>query len=127
MRFKEIVLESNYVDELKDEIINLLTVASSRGIKNLRTSFLINDLRNLGFEVDADNISTILNDIDIVSNADSKKIEISTDTSPDPENVDVPDFGNDNEASFGGFDDDANNVDPVDAAAKRQASKDIKL
>lgn len=124
MRYQQLVLEEDYIENLKSEIINLLTIASSRDIKNLRTSFLVKDLQNLGFDVNIDTILSIMNDLDIVSTADNKKIEISTSNQPDgEEEIDVPDFGENK--PFGGFED--NTTDPIDAAAKRQATKDIKL
>lgn len=125
MRYHQLVLEADYMENLKDEIINLLTIASARGIKNLRTSFLVKDLQNIGFDVSIDTILSAMNDLDIVSTADNKKIEIATKDSEDSEaEIDVPDFGEDQ--PFGGFDD-KNANDPIDAAAKRQATKDIKL
>jgi hypothetical protein len=124
MRYQQLVIESDYMDNLKDEIINLLTIASSRNIKSLRTSFLVKDLQNIGFDVNIDTILSIMNDLDIVSTADNKKIEIATnDQENNQEEIDVPDFGENK--PFGGFEDDT--TDPIDAAAKRQATKDIKL
>lgn len=125
MRYHQLVLEADYMENLKDEIINLLTVASARGIKNLRTSFLVKDLQNIGFDVSIDTILSAMNDLDIVSTADNKKIEIATkDSEGSDAEINVPDFGENQ--PFGGFDD-KNTNDPIDAAAKRQATKDIKL
>lgn len=125
MRYHQLVLETEYMDNLKDEIINLLTIASARGIKNLRTSFLVKDLKNIGFDVSIDTILSIMNDLDIVSTADTKKIQIATtDAAGNNDEIQMPDFGEDQ--PFGGFDD-KETENPVDAAAKRQASKDIKL
>lgn len=125
MRYHQLVLETDYMENLKDEIINLLTIASARGIKNLRTSFLVKDLTNVGFDVDIDTILSIMNDLEIVSTADDKKIQIATnDSVDDTQDIQMPDFGEDQ--PFGGFDD-KETENPVDAAAKRQATKDIKL
>lgn len=125
MRYHQLVLETEYMENLKDEIINLLTIASARGIKNLRTSFLVKDLKNIGFDVSIDTILSVMNDLDIVSTADAKKIQIATkDTVDDNGEIQMPDFGEDQ--PFGGFDDNETE-NPVDAAAKRQATKDIKL
>lgn len=126
MRYHQLVLESNYMDDLKDEILNLLTIASARGINNLRTSFLVKDLKNLGFEVDTKSILDAMNDIDIVSSADANKIQLSSNGSSDKtDDVNIPKY---DETPFGGFDDkEKDNKSPVDKAAARQAVKDLKL
>lgn len=125
MRYHQLVLESAYIEDLKDEILNLLTIASARGIKNLRTSFLVKDLQSLGFEVDIDTIVSAMDDIEIVSSADKNKIQISSSPSDkQDDDVNVPQF---DDSPFGGFDDEGDTETSVDKAASAQAMKDIKL
>lgn len=127
MRYHQLVLESAYTEDLKDEILNLLTIASARGIKNLRTSFLVKDLKNLGFEVDVDTIVTAMNGIDMVASADKDKIQISspTDNKSANDDVEVPQY---DDSPFGGFDEEDPDAETsVDKAAAKQAIKDIKL
>ena len=122
MKYSQLISETDYMADMKDEIINLLSIASSRGITNIKTSFLVKDLKNLGFEIDLDTIVDVMNDIDIVSSADTNKITLGSDN----DELTTPEFGD--ESPLGGFDDKPDSGDtPVDQMAKRQATKDIKL
>jgi len=122
MKYSQLISETDYMADMKDEIINLLSIASSRGITNIKTSFLVKDLKNLGFEIDLDTIVDVMNDIDIVSSADTNKITLGSDN----DELTTPEFGD--ESPLGGFDDKQDSGDtPVDQMAKRQATKDIKL
>lgn len=122
MRYHNLIFENGYMENLKDEVVNLLTISSSIGINDVKTSLLVKDLRGMGYEVNADTILDILNDIDIVNSADSKIINIST-FSPDEEISDIPDFEQD-DTTFGGFDDEDEN-DAVDDSAIEKSVRDI--
>lgn len=122
MRYHNLIFENGYMENLKDEVVNLLTISSSIGINDVKTSLLVKDLRGMGYEVNADTILDILNDIDIVNSADSKIINIST-FSPDEEILDIPDFEQD-DTTFGGFDDEDEN-DAVDDSAIEKSVRDI--
>lgn len=122
MRYHNLIFENGYIENLKDEIINLLTISSSIGMNNVKTSLLVKDLKGMGYEVNSDTILDILNDIDIVTSADSKMINIST-FKPEKEIEDIPDFEQD-DAMFGGFEDEDEN-DAVDDSATEKSLRDI--
>ena len=123
MRYHNLIFENGYIENLKDEIINLLTISSSIGINDVKTSLLVRDLMGMGYEVNKQTILDILNEIDIVTSADSDVINISTFQS-DEEIADIPDFEQD-DAAFGGFEDDEEE-NAVDDSATEKSLRDIK-
>lgn len=123
MRYHNLIFENGYIENLKDEIINLLTISSSIGINDVKTSLLVRDLVGMGYEVNKQTILDILNEIDIVTSADSDVINISTFQS-DEEIADIPDFEQD-DAAFGGFEDDEEE-NAVDDSATEKSLRDIK-
>lgn len=108
MRFADL-FESDYTEDLRSEIITLLTAVSAEGIDEVDTTNLLNDLQNQGFAVDEAILMDLLSTIEIVSIATSDKITIAT---------------SDADAMVG---DEAGNVevDKVDNMATAQATKDI--
>lgn len=123
MRYHNLIFENGYIKNLKDEIINLLAISSSIGIDNVKTPLLVKDLRGMGYEVDRQTILNILDEIEIVTSADSSIINISTYDTDNDEPSEIPDF--EDETPFGGFDDEDDIDDAVDDAAKEKSMKDI--
>jgi hypothetical protein len=125
MRLYQLLEKDIYTTDLEDDIVNLLTISSSKGYNKVKTSKLVKDLRNLGYDVTPKTIQSLLNDLDIITSADDNFIEISTD---------IPDEG---DSDFSGIDDldietntsfdiqDTDEPDEIDRAAQRQAAKDI--
>lgn len=122
MRYHNLIFENNYINDLKDEIVNLLTISSSIGINNVKTILLVRDLVGMGYEVNKQTILDILNEIDIVTSADSNIINISTFQSDD-EFGDIPDFEQD-DGAFGGFEDEEEESF-VDDSATEKSLRDI--
>ena len=77
MRYHQLVFESTYIQELKDDIINLLSMSKSQGISKIRTPMLINDLKSIGYDIDENSILPLLDEIEIVSSSDNKFVEIN--------------------------------------------------
>ena len=77
MRFREL-FESDYSDDLRSEIITLMTAVSAEGIDEISTRSLLIDLTNQGYAVDEQTLLDIVDTLDIVSKADSETIEIVT-------------------------------------------------
>lgn len=77
MRAREL-FESDYNDDLRSEIITLLTAISAEGIKEVDTQNLLLDLEAQGFAVDSESLLELLNTIEIVSTATKEKISIAT-------------------------------------------------
>lgn len=108
MRFRELV-ESDYMTDLRTEIITLLTTISAEGIDEVDTQNLLVDLEEQGYAIDEESLLEILDSIEIVSSASAETIQIST------SDVDMM-VGQD--AEF---------VDParVDSLATKQATTDL--
>lgn len=77
MRFSEL-FESDYNDDLRSEIITLLTAVSAEGIDTVETKNLLNDLEHQGYAVDEQSLLELLGDLDIVSSANADTIDIAT-------------------------------------------------
>lgn len=122
MRYQHLIENIDYLENLKDEIVNLLTISSAIGINNIKTPLLVRDLIGMGYEVNDETILEILNNLDIVTSADSEKISIST-IEKDDEMEDIPDFEQDGGA-FGGFDDESEESE-VDDSATEKSLRDI--
>lgn len=108
MRLQDL-LESDYNDDLRSEVITLLTAVSAEGIDEIATQNLLNDLETQGFSVDADTLLSILGELDIVSTASDDKITIATSDA----------------AYMVGSEADDIEADKVDNMATSQATKDI--
>ena len=103
------LLESNYTDDLRAEVMTLLAMVSAKGITEIRTQNLLNDLEEQGYAVDADSLMSLLDDMNIVSNASEESIKLST-SDADP---------------MVGMDTDKIEADRVNALATNQAKKGI--
>ena len=103
------LIEGDYTEDLRAEIITLLTTVSAEGIDEISTSNLLLDLNQQGFAVDAEGLMDILSTLEVVSVATSDTITIAT---------------SDVDAMVG---DEAGNIaaDRVDNMAADQATKDI--
>lgn len=109
MRFRQLV-EDNYVDSLKDAITSMLVAVAAEGVFEIDTRQLIIDLQQDGFSIDKKNIFRVLNELPIVSSADSKTIKIKT-----------------NDTSAGQLDVKKQQTSAVDKMAQKQAKKDLGL
>jgi hypothetical protein len=101
--------ENDYNEDLRSEVITLLTAVSAEGISEISTQNLLNDLEQQGFAVDAESLLLLLGDMEIVSTATDEKITIST--------IDA-------DHMVGAQTDDVK-ADRVDNMASKQATKDI--
>jgi len=77
MRLRDLI-ESEYNDDLRSEVITLLTAISAEGIKNVGTNNLLRDLELQGFAVDKQSLLELLQTIEIVSTATEDEILIAT-------------------------------------------------
>lgn len=122
MRLHQLLKENGYMENLKDDVINLLTISSSIGIEKIKTKYLVKDLLDMGYEVDEKTILSLLDEIDIVTDANNKTINIST-IYPEEE-TDLPDF---DESPIGDFDDedqsDDNQEDEEDDGVSKEVEK----
>lgn len=134
MRLHQLLKENGYMENLKDDVINILTISSSIGIDKVKTKYLVKDLVDMGYDVDKTTILSLLNDVDIVTDANNNTITISTEY-PEEE-TDLPDFdenpigdfdvdGNDNEPDPDGEDDDGVSKE-VEKSATDKSMKDIR-
>jgi hypothetical protein len=103
------LLEDNYTDNLRAEVMTLLAMVSARGINKINTQNLLNDLEEQGFAIDADSLLLLLDNMDIVSQAAEDTITLSTS----------------NADAMVGMDTDKIEADRVDALATNQAKKGI--
>lgn len=132
MRLYQLLEENEYIENLKDDVINLLTISSSIGMNKIKTKYLVKDLVEMGYEVDEKTILSLLDEIDIVTDANNEIINISTEY-PDEE-TDLPDF---DVSPIGNFDDDEVTSDEeqdeddgvskeVEKSAVKKSMKDIR-
>lgn len=108
MRFIELV-ETSYIDDLRSEVINLLTSVSAEGIDEVDTQNLLIDLESIGFAVDEESLLELLDSLPIVATASADTIQIST------SDVDM----------MVGHDAEEISADQVDKLATKQATDDI--
>ena len=132
MRFYEIITESIYTDELKNEIINLLSIASARGMDKFQISHLIKNLKNYGIDADVESVTELLNGLQIVSSVDNDMIVLNAysadDISDEFSSMDQEEISPSDELDVSDTDiDDMSSweEDRVDTAAKRQAKKGL--
>lgn len=78
MRLHQLLAENDYNEDLRSEIITLLTAVSAEGIDEVDTQNLLNDLAMQGFAVDENSLLELLGTMDIVATANADKIEIAT-------------------------------------------------
>lgn len=108
MRFKEL-FESDYNDDLRSEVITLLTAVSAEGIDEVDTHNLLLDLEAQGFAVDEASLLDLLDTLEVVATASNEKIQIAT--------SDADMMVGDDAAEIG--------QDRVDNLATDQATKDL--
>ena len=103
------LFDRDYTEDLRSEIITLLTAASAQGYDEIDTHNLVLDLEEQGFAVDEESLLDILDELDVVSTATPEKITIAT---------------SDADAMVG---DDARDIeaDRVDNMAQSQATKNL--
>ena len=104
------MVDSDYTDDLRSEVITLLTAVSAEGISEVDTQNLLADLEAQGYSIDTDTLLNLLDGIEIVASASDDKIEIATSDAD-------PIVGQD-----------AQNVQAnrVDALASKQATDDVR-
>lgn len=71
-------IESEYNEDLRSEVITLLTAVSAEGVDEIDTQNLLLDLEQQGFAVDEQSLMDVLGELDIVSTATADKITIAT-------------------------------------------------
>ncbi len=108
MRAHEL-FDSDYNEDLRSEVITLLTAVSAEGIDQVKTQNLLIDLENQGYAVDEQSLLELLNTMEVVATANSDTIEIAT------SDADV----------MVGQDADEIEQDRVDNLATNQATKDL--
>lgn len=121
MRLNQLIKETSYMENLKDDVINLLIISSSVGMNKIKTKYLVKDLVNMGYEVDNNTILSLLNDIDIVTDANDDIIKISA-KYPEEE-TDLPDF---EDSPIGDFDDISDDDDEDDGVSKEVEDSAVK-
>jgi hypothetical protein len=122
MRYYQIILESKYIEELKDEIINMLSMATSHGFKKIKTSMLIKDLKTMGYDVDEKSIIPLLDQIDMIVSADSNFIEINgqdQDSDDFDDEMEIPKFDQKP------LDDLDTQEDSIDRIARKRSTEDL--
>lgn len=72
------LFDSDYNEDLRSEVITLLTAVSAEGIDEIQTQNLLRDLEQQGFAVDEETLLDILSTIEIVSTATGDTISIAT-------------------------------------------------
>lgn len=121
MKVSEILVE-NYVDQIHDEIVNLLSVVQARNVNQIKKSQLVIDLRKMGYTIGLDSIDEILDNIDIIASHDKSSITLNGDNH-DNDISDISDLRN----MVDNFQTQEPEVDPIDAAALRKSKKDMNL
>ena len=109
MRARELFRESDYLEDLRSEVITLLAAVSAEGINQVDTQNLLRDLEQQGFAIDEQSLLGLLDEIEIVQTASSDTIEIAT------SDVDM----------MVGQDADEIEADRVDSLATKKATDDI--
>lgn len=72
------LFESDYNEDLRSEVITLLTAISAEGVDKIDTQNLLLDLEAQGYAVDEQTLVELLNSIEIVATATPETIEIAT-------------------------------------------------
>jgi hypothetical protein len=109
MRAKDLLLERDYLQDLRSEVITLLATVSAEGIDEVDTDNLLNDLASQGYAIDKSGLVELLSTMDIVSTASDDKIQIATSDADAMVGMDSGEF----------------EQDRVDDLATNQATKDM--
>lgn len=91
MRAREL-LDEDYNQSLQTDLENLLMVAKGSGAYEIKTAQVVQQLRNMGYAVDANSLIPILSSNPAVMQASPKSISI---TRPVGSGVDIEDPGED--------------------------------
>ena len=102
-------MESDYNEDLRSEIITLLTAVSAEGVDEIDTQNLLNDLEAQGYAVDEQSLMDILDGLEVVAMATGDKITIATSDADMMVGQDAKDV----------------EQDQVDNMATNQATKDL--
>lgn len=123
MRYHQLVFESQYIENLKDEIINLLSMSKSHGLNKIKTAMLVKDLKNIGYDIDEKSILPLLDEIDMITSSDANFIEINgqDDESQETDDMEIPkldqkplnDIGSDTSR------------DTIDRMARKRSTEDL--
>jgi hypothetical protein len=103
------LFERDYNEDLRSEVITLLTAVSAEGIDEVDTQNLLLDLESQGYAVDTESLLDLLNTLEIVSNATGDTITIATSDADMMVGQDAEEIGQDR----------------VDNLATNQATKDL--
>ena len=87
MKISEILVKEAYIDELNKTIMNLIAIAKSDNLDEISTRKLRKMLSKEGYLLSTRELLTVLDDLNIVSNADNDSIKLNGE--PD---VDLPDL-----------------------------------
>ena len=102
-------MESDYNEDLRSEIITLLTAVSAEGVDEIDTQNLLNDLEAQGYAIDQQSLMDMLGELEVVSMATGDKITIATSDADMMVGQDAEDL----------------EQDQVDNMATKQATKDM--
>lgn len=125
MKYSQLIENTKYIDDLMDDIVNLLTISSTKGYNKIKTRALITDLKNIGYDIDERTIHLALDEISSVVSVNKDFIEISTDSADEEEMSDMEELDVDTNSAFDDISGEEE-TDEVDRAAMRQASRNIK-
>jgi len=125
MKYSQLIENTKYIDDLMDDIVNLLTISSTKGYNKIKTRALITDLKNIGYDIDERTIHLALDEISSVVSVNKDFIEISTDSADEEEMTDMEELDVDTNSAFDDISGEEE-TDEVDRAAMRQASRNIK-
>jgi len=125
MKYSQLIENTKYIDDLMDDIVNLLTILSTKGYNKIKTRALITDLKNIGYDIDERTIHLALDEISSVVSVNKDFIEISTDSADEEEMTDMEELDVDTNSAFDDISGEEE-TDEVDRAAMRQASRNIK-
>lgn len=87
MKISEILVKEAYIDELNKTIMNLIAIAKSDNLDEIPTRKLRKMLSKEGYLLSTRELLTVLDDLNIVRNADNDSIKLNGE--PD---VDLPDL-----------------------------------
>jgi hypothetical protein len=123
MKYYKLIFESPYIDRLKDDIINLLSMSKTHGFKKIKTSMLLRDLKNIGYNVNEQGLVSLLDEIDMVSTVDKDFIELNgSDSDSDVSDVEIPKL---DRKPLDDIESDMKD-DTVDRIARKRAREDLK-
>lgn len=105
-------LNSQYVGELSDTVINLIYAASAEGQDSVSTQDLLDDLEREGYFVNVRELIDILQGNPVVKTISKDTIELDT-------------GNNDDSAEYADNDQVNSNKDTVASMAKKQIGKDL--